>query len=112
MLVHWSQLIRDKVLHYYDYVWKNREHYGQRNAPDYAVNSWPPSVPIAVFYGGNDKLVHPTDAEELIGDVPERSLVFEKIISPYAHCDFTWGVNAHTNVYNETLSLMALYHQL
>jgi pimeloyl-ACP methyl ester carboxylesterase len=81
----------------------NQREYGTPNAPAYPLSSIPKSLPIAVFYGVEDKLADPVDVEKLLESLPEGSVVFRKYVLGYEHIDFTWAHNADEFVYNDIL---------
>ena len=87
----------------------NQREYGTPLAPAYELSSFPKSIPIAVFYGVEDKLADPIDVEKLLESLPKGTVVFQKYILGYEHIDFTWAHNADEYVYSDIIHIMEKY---
>ena len=64
-MVHWAQLVRTSEFKMHDYgFFGNEDRYGQRQPPHYNLTAIVPStLPIGLWYGERDSLVHPRDVE-------------------------------------------------
>lgn len=79
----------------------NQREYGTPIAPAYDLSTIPKTIPIAVFYGVEDKLADPIDVEALLESLPRDSVIFQKYVLGYQHIDFTWAHNADKYVYED-----------
>lgn len=109
-LGHWAQGVRKETFEHYDYGCglfdcENQKHYGQKTPPGYSLSNI--TVPTALFYGSADLLGDPTDVQQLMDDLPDSTVVFQKEVTGFAHLDFTWGKDANTLVYADLMDQMA-----
>ncbi len=103
---HWAQAVRSGVFQMYDWGSKsaNINHYGQPTPPLYDLRK--NSVPIMVYHGGRDTLATKGDVFEwlkIIGNL-QGSKYFEN----YGHGDFTWGIRANRDIYDDAISRIKL----
>jgi hypothetical protein len=63
-------------------------------------------IPTALFFGDHDYLADATDVQRLLAELPADKIVHTKQSSTYAHLDYTWAVNANTEVYSDILALL------
>eukprot|EP00658_Telonema_sp_P-2_P083833 TRINITY_DN9179_c0_g1_i10.p1 TRINITY_DN9179_c0_g1~~TRINITY_DN9179_c0_g1_i10.p1 ORF type:complete len:222 (-),score=73.20 TRINITY_DN9179_c0_g1_i10:415-1080(-) len=108
-MVHWAQGIKKQVFQRFDYgsKTKNTIAYGQDSPPVYKLADV--SVPVALFSGGADYLADPTDVEQIVHQLPTKTLVNHTVTGTYAHLDYTWGVDANQLVYPKVLDLLSKY---
>lgn len=57
--------------------------------------------------GDQDVLAPPGDVSLLKAALPHNSIVFAREYEHYSHLDFTWGMNAHKDVYKDVLHMLA-----
>jgi len=102
---HWGQGVRKDNFCMYDYLTdhENKQHYGSRNPPCYNLANF--AAPVALFSGGNDDLADPTDVQRLISELNPSLIKYQTEISYYEHMDFVWGMDAHTVLYPQIISL-------
>lgn len=103
---HWAQGIRSESYQMYDYGCglfgcPNEKHYGQKTPPGWPLGNI--TTPTALYWGGNDILGNAKDVQQLIDDLPRSTVVSVTEWKEAAHLDFTWGVDAHTFVYEPLL---------
>jgi alpha-beta hydrolase superfamily lysophospholipase len=61
-------------------------------------------MPVALFYGGNDKLADKDDVRKLI---PKLKHLIKAIEIPiFEHLDFIWAMNAVDPVYKPMMDMM------
>jgi len=106
---HWGQMTRKDNFCHYDYVRRheNEKHYGQAHPPCYDLSQM--SAPVALFSGGIDTLADPTDVADTISQLNPDMIVYNTQIPYYDHLDFVWGMDAHTVLYPQILSLLDQY---
>lgn len=105
-MIHWAQLVRTKKFRQYNYHTGNLLKHHHLHPPVYDIRgTYPPEVPIAVWYGTADLLVSKEDAEALIADLPAPP-VFQKNIPEYCHLDFHLGTTAHSKIYVDVIRLL------
>lgn len=66
---------------------------------------------LACCAGAKDVLGDPLDTELLLEALPREQRVYHKEFADYSHLDFTWGMNAHRDVYSEVLNLLQTHGQ-
>ncbi|PFX17933.1 lysosomal acid lipase/cholesteryl ester hydrolase-like [Stylophora pistillata] len=100
-LVHFNQLYKSSKFQMYDYgsPEKNKEHYGTATVPQYNASAI--TVPIALYYGGNDWLADPSDVKILMQKLTSKW--YDKYIAAWQHLDFTWGLDAASVVYDDII---------
>ena len=106
-MIHWSQEVRSDVWGTHNFGTKlNEKYWGSKSNPSYTPNAMrgPKTV---VFYGEKDALAHPRDVKKLLDRVPADVIVESRQLPNYAHLDFTWGVNAHLDIYPTILSYLS-----
>jgi pimeloyl-ACP methyl ester carboxylesterase len=108
-MVHWSQNVRDAAFQRYDYGSKdaNEQHYNQPTPPQYEIQYFPSSLPLALFTGGEDYLADPKDVAHLISLLPMPPFVHTE--PTYAHLDPLLGTNAYTEIYPMILQMIEKY---
>ncbi|KAJ6657777.1 hypothetical protein lerEdw1_001964 [Lerista edwardsae] len=104
-MVHWGQIARSKEFRYFDYGSKNKAVYNMTTPPLYKIEDV--TVPIAVWYAGNDLMAEKTDVERLLPRIPR--LAFHKFIPSWEHADFMWGLDAPKRLFPDVLHLMQKY---
>jgi len=106
-IIHWTQEIKAEVFQAFDYgdAKDNMKHYNQSTPPAYDPSKL--TLPVALFYGGNDSLADPTDVAHLIPMI--KNLVYKNFQPSYAHLDFVWGENAYIDIYPQVVSLIKQY---
>jgi len=62
-------------------------------------------VPLAVFYGGRDKLMPPGATEELV-IAQYTHVLFKKKVVHYGHLDFVFGSDVDINIHHDVLTLL------
>jgi len=106
----WSQGIRSGEWQKYDYgSKKNLQKYGSKKPPVYNLQEMDDSVPIAVLYGGKDKLTTSTNVEKMMKDLPAE-LVLVHFEERYGHVDFLWGRDTGKRVNTIILNLVQEYN--
>ena len=87
-----------------------QEMYNSKTPPEYDISRIR-DVPIALFYGSTDLIADVQDVEVyLMQRLSPGTLVFSKKIPGYAHLDYTWSVDAHTQIYEDILQLVHQYN--
>ena len=116
---HWAQAVREGEFREFDYGCKtpgdhsdceNWKRYGQKTPKDYDIGSL--GVPVALFYGSADLLADPRDVKLMVAKLTDagRDVVVTKLVQGYSHLDFTWGMDAHKDVYGDVIALLARTH--
>jgi pimeloyl-ACP methyl ester carboxylesterase len=107
-MVHWSQNIRDGAFQQFDYESKekNEQHYNQPTPPQYELQYFPTSLPLALFTGGEDYLADPKDVDRLVAMLSQKPFLVH-YEPTYAHLDPLLGTNAYTEIYPIILQLVA-----
>ncbi|MEW5299402.1 MAG: hypothetical protein WDW36_002421 [Sanguina aurantia] len=82
----------------------NQRQYGQLRPPQYDLSLV--KTPIALFTGGQDKLVTPPDLEYLLEALPAGVLVAHHKTPTFQHLDYVWGKNAAEMVYDKVVALL------
>lgn len=126
-MAHWAQLIRQSaelqrpLFRRYDYGSScttatgsprncNRRVYGTEDPPNFDVAAVADSnVPIALFWGGQDRLADPADVQDLLETLPRRTVTFTHSELSFEHIDFTWGLSSAERIYPEILRLLELH---
>ena len=67
------------------------------------------TIPVAVFYGGNDTFVDPIDANRTIKELG-GNVKFTKYVLNYSHNDFMWGKNADEDIYQDAITFLNQYN--
>ncbi|XP_038064773.1 uncharacterized protein LOC119735144 [Patiria miniata] len=96
-MIHFAQMVSSGEFQMYDYGTKKRNmaRYNQTTPPLYYPEKI--SVPVSLYWGGQDWLADPKDVELLI---PRLRNLRESIYIPqYDHLDFIWGTDAPQWVY-------------
>lgn len=105
-MVHWSQQCESKEykLKYYDYgtPWENYRHYKQIHPKVYDLSRF--TIPTYAFFGEQDWLVSPPDAQQLIKDLP--NLISATFYPDYNHLDFVWGYNVADTLFKSLLDIL------
>ena len=57
------------------------------------------TVPVSLFYGGNDLLADVRDVELLRQSLSD-AVVYDLYLDSFNHLDFVWGTTAYKHVYN------------
>ncbi|KAL4857745.1 Lysosomal acid lipase/cholesteryl ester hydrolase [Chlorella vulgaris] len=124
-LAHWAQAIRKSrqrqrpLFQQYDYGTVcntpaglpqtcNMRVYHSVEPPSYQLGDIR-SPPLAVFYGGRDRLADAADVATLLAALPAGAVVYSQVEPSYEHIDFTWGIDASTRVYPAVLDLLRMY---
>ncbi|KAL6768086.1 LIP1 [Auxenochlorella protothecoides x Auxenochlorella symbiontica] len=68
----------------------NRRVYGREQPPTYDLARLE-GVPLAVVWGGEDKLADPLDVRRLLYVLPQASLKLAVGVPTFEHLDFVWG---------------------
>jgi len=108
-IVHWAQEIQKPVFQKYDFgsAALNEEHYHQPTPPAYSL-TFPSTLNIALFTGGNDFLADPVDVQLLLNQLhPTPVLVHNE--PSFAHMDFILGDTSLKTIYPMILSLLNKY---
>jgi len=108
-MIHWGQVIKSGSFVMYDYGQAgNKLMYNQTTPPVYQLSKINPTVPIALFYGGEDALADPEDVKLIIKSLPSPPS-FMKVIPGYSHLDFCWAIDANVQIYQQIISLFKKY---
>ena len=59
------------------------------------------TVPLALYWGGNDWLADPDDVKVLMQKLDDKTLWYNKTIKAWQHLDFIWGLDAAPLVYDD-----------
>ncbi|KAJ6240394.1 lysosomal acid lipase-related [Anaeramoeba flamelloides] len=110
-LTHGLQVKNTGVFKKYDYGYAddNYYHYGQNTPPIYDLNKISLLGPkFMIYYGGKDLLVDPFDVEHYLLPNLNPELFYQKpvYLSHYTHLDFVWGINAHTDIYDDVVDAL------
>ncbi|GMF32600.1 unnamed protein product [Phytophthora lilii] len=118
-----AQGIRDNTFASYDYgcsclrilgiglcstlICENKAKYGSFDPPAFPIADM--VYPRTGFYNGaQDTLATKTDINKLRAGLPDGTIVYDNAID-FGHIDFTWGYNAHENVYDDLIAQIQLY---
>lgn len=94
--MHYGQLVESGYFRRYDYGEKgNIKRYNKTTPPDYDVSRI--TIPISLFYSGDDWLSDREDVEVLIKKLP--NVKFTKYIEPFNHWDYLYGEMASEIIY-------------
>jgi lysosomal acid lipase/cholesteryl ester hydrolase len=95
-VVHFGQLINSGNFQAYDYgsASANSAKYGIDHPPVYDVTKM--TVPVSIYYGGNDWLATPSDVLYAISQF--QNVVDTVFLPDFNHMDFAWGVKAAAQV--------------
>lgn len=107
-VIHFAQMQRHNRFCQYDHgKIKNSKIYGSASPPDY--NATNVVVPVAYYYGKNDRLVLPEDQKRAVQLFP--NIVDEQLLpySEFTHMDMVLGNDAAPQVYKRALELMQQY---
>lgn len=107
-LIHFAQMQRRSRFCLYDHgKIKNIKVYGSELPPDY--NATNVIVPVAYYYGQNDRLVPPEDQRKAVKLFP--NVVDEHLLpySKFTHMDMVVGNDAAPQAYERALKLMQQY---
>lgn len=92
-MIHWQQLLQyqnPQAFKKFDYGESvNFSVYGRSTPPDYDLSKVP--GPIAMFFGVDDRLATPKDADWLLSQVPKESVVYLDRELKAGHLTFMWG---------------------
>lgn len=95
--MHYGQLVESGSFRRYDYGEKgNLERYNETTPPDYDLSGI--TMPISLFYSGNDWLSDRTDVEMLIKKLP--SVKFVNYIEQFNHWDYLYAEIASDAIYS------------
>ena len=105
-IIHWAQLLRDKMLQKYDYGSEklNMQHYNSSTPPQYDITTL--NVPTALLAGGNDFLADPRDVAWLEGQLNPGVLIKNVFYDDYNHMDFVWAMDANRRIYDSLVALV------
>ncbi|XP_014666197.1 PREDICTED: lysosomal acid lipase/cholesteryl ester hydrolase-like [Priapulus caudatus] len=107
-IMHFVQMVKSKKCRMYDYGYiGNLRKYGQFHPPEYSVSQM--ETPVALFSGGCDWLADPRDVSWLKTKI--KNIIYEKVIEPWAHLDFIWGIDAVELVYKPVIDMMRKFEQ-
>lgn len=96
--MHYGQLVESGKFRRYDYGDEgNMERYNDTTPPDYDLTGI--TLPISIFYSGNDWLSDHKDVEVLIEQLP--NVKFVNYIEPFNHWDFLYAEIASDVVYSD-----------
>jgi len=108
-MIHWSQGASTNKFQMYDYgPAGNVAHYGQMTPPQYNLNAFPKSLPLALFTGSNDYLADPRDVQQLLSQLSTPPVLVHNEPT-YAHVDFIWAPDARVKIYPKILNLLSQY---
>jgi len=103
-MVHFGQLIATNKFQMMDWGRSdNEKKYGQKNPPEYYVNTM--TVPTAIYWGDIDEFADPTDVEALQPEI--QHLIGSYRYEDADHMDFVWGMNAPKEPYPQLMQLIA-----
>jgi len=107
-IIHWCQMIKAEVFQKYDYgTAENKKHYNQPKPPQYDPSLI--TIPVALFSGGKDPLADPVDVAHLTGLL--KNVTYNQVDPSYSHIDYVWGVDAHTKIYSQVVSVLKKYNK-
>ncbi|GFH25244.1 triacylglycerol lipase, partial [Haematococcus lacustris] len=82
------------------------EAYNQSSPPEYRLGDIPPTMRLALFTGGQDRLADPLDVEFLIEALPPGVVVARQHDPDLEHLDYIWAQDARPRVYLPLLRLL------
>lgn len=100
---HFIQLYRSGRFQFYDYQSQNRKIYNSTFPPEYPLENV--KAPIYLYSGVNDMLVAEKDIERLRYVL--SNVVSYKSNKNYNHCDFLYGRNSRSVVYENILNSLS-----
>jgi len=109
---HWAQGVRLNAFQHMDWGReKNIQKYGQPTPPPYDLSKFPPSLPYALFTGGEDYLADAEDVKHLLSLLPRKPdlVVYEP---KFSHVDYVLSYKANQQIYPQVLSLLAKHKKL
>lgn len=105
-MLHWEQEVQTEEWATHDFgPALNQKYWNQTSKIPYTPNAMlgPKTV---LFFGSDDALADPADVENLLSQVPAEIMLEKKYLQGYAHLDFTWGMNAHIDIYPTILGYL------
>lgn len=108
---HWQQMVNYPKYSFakFDYGEEiNIEKYGNKTPPVYDLSTI--KGPLALFFGKEDRLATPEDANWLIETVPKEAIVHLDKDLNSGHLTFMWGKDM--SYFNKVIELANLYTQL
>ncbi|XP_014208794.1 lipase 3-like [Copidosoma floridanum] len=107
-MIHYAQEINSGRFHRFDYgPDENMKKYNSSTPPDYDLSKI--KVPMALFWGVNDFLAHPTDVNRLFDGLPNKVMSYQVKHPKFSHIDFLWAVDAPSLLYKEIVDLIKKY---
>lgn len=104
-IVHYLQNMMSHSFQKYDYgEAKNREVYGSRKPPKYAVEKI--TAPIALFFSDNDWLCDVEDIKILKRKLPNVIDFYQVPFKKFNHADYLWAMDSKRLVYGRILELL------
>ena len=101
-VVHWFQIVISNRFQMYDDSFTTNSAYTGAVPVEYPISQL--SMPLALFYGGEDKL---PDFEWLLSVVPASATVAR--IPHYEHVDLMWADDASDLVFNPVIDILAAH---
>jgi len=84
--------------------------YGSPAPPEYRLSMV--TCPVALYWGQNDWMAHPTDVAQLADSLPNIVASYKVPFSTFNHLDFLWGKTADRLLYNPAIKLIDQFVRL
>eukprot|EP00163_Fabomonas_tropica_P033070 TRINITY_DN853_c0_g5_i1.p1 TRINITY_DN853_c0_g5~~TRINITY_DN853_c0_g5_i1.p1 ORF type:complete len:507 (-),score=61.27 TRINITY_DN853_c0_g5_i1:76-1596(-) len=83
----------------FDYGYSsNMKAYQDKLPPLYDFKTFPEDVPVAVYFGGKDKMVGKEDSDWVVKQLGSN-VIHSQTVDGYAHMDFAWDYHASKRIY-------------
>lgn len=104
-LVQFAQWETSGVISMFDYgEEENQARYGSATPKPYNVSDL--AIPVAIFYGGVDKIVSPFRVRSAISALPKEKITEVHYFPDYGHADFLWSQEGKDTLYPHVISLL------
>ncbi|KAL9693308.1 hypothetical protein quinque_012593 [Culex quinquefasciatus] len=95
----------------FDYGWEgNWERYGSLEPPAYNLTA--STAPVLIYYGLNDWMVHPRDAQRLSKQLPRVIAAVPVADRKFTHMDFMLAKNVRKELYERILPVLEKYDRV
>lgn len=95
----------------FDYGWEgNWERYGSLEPPAYNLTA--STAPVLIYYGLNDWMVHPRDAQRLSKQLPRVIAAVPVADRKFTHMDFMLAKNVRKELYESIFPVLEKYDRV
>ncbi|EDS36646.1 lysosomal acid lipase [Culex quinquefasciatus] len=111
-MLHHAQVVNDGGrFRQFDYGWEgNWERYGSLEPPAYNLTA--STAPVLIYYGLNDWMVHPRDAQRLSKQLPRVIAAVPVADRKFTHMDFMLAKNVRKELYESIFPVLEKYDRV